>query len=273
MQAEGLVELEHHSPVRVNNPFRFTRGPRGVQDPQRMLEGHLLVAGHGRALENLREPQRALWQGFHRPRRLLVNHDQLLHGGKHVQQARVGARHVPQRASEPVPVHHEQHRGLDLRKPVRNTGGPEVRVDHGPQRTHAGRGEQCHHGLRNVRQDTGHAVTAPHAEFPEPLRESGHAGLQLTPGPADGCTVLVLPDDRHLLGPGLRPAQRVLGIVEAGPWEPARTGHGPVLQRGSGLRRRHDPAVLPDRAPEGFEVLHRPCVEGIEALRRYAPCS
>src|SRR5581483_7994320 len=62
------------------------------------------------------------------------------------------------------------------------------------------------------------------------------------------------------LGPGRAP-QDVLGVVQGGAVEPAGAGHGPAGEDPVEAGRGPDVEEVPDRQPEGFEVVDRPLPE------------
>lgn len=226
-----------------------------------MLERQLLVPGLGLLRHDRREPQGALRQFPHLVLAHLINHDELFHGGKHSKKVGVRPRHVTHRAAELVAVHHEQHAGLDLREPVRDTRGTEVGVHHGPHRPYGRGRQQCGYHLGDIGQHAGHPVPRFHAQLPQLRGQRRHTGLQLPPRPPVRFPCLVLAHDGDLVRSGLRGSQRVLRVVQQRTGEPLRPRHvlgGQHSLTGCGS---HHPEVLPDSAPELLEVLHRPRVQ------------
>ena len=121
-----------------------------------------------------------------------------------------------------VPVHSEEHLGLDLAEPVHDAPGAKLGRAAGPDRADAGRGEHRDHGFRDVGQGSHDAVPASHADAPERGSDggdvAGQAGIRDGPDRA----ILGAKQDRRMIIPA---SEGVLGVVQFGARTPLRAEH------------------------------------------------
>ena len=177
-------------------------------------------------------------------------------------------------AVPPVAVGGDEHHRLELGEACGRTLGRVVLPAGGPDRADAGAGEEGDQGRGAVGQVADDPVTGLHPRRAQPSGEGGDLGAQLGPRRRGRGAVLIDRGDRH----GVRPArlragaQRVLGVVEPGPGEPAGAGHAGVRQDGVRCAVGGDVEEVPDGRPELLQVLDRPGPQvGIGAERAPGP--
>jgi hypothetical protein len=175
-----------------------------------------------------------------------------------------GVRAVEVAAVVAVAVDGEQHLRLDLREAVDHAARAEVGRAARPHGADRGGREEGGDRLRDVRHVGRDAVAALHPERAQPGGDPRHLLAQLAPGDLALVAQLARVHDRHAVV-GLA-AEGVLGVVELRAAEPHGARHRAVGEHLVVAAR--DAEVVPDRGPEGLELLDRPAVQlliGLEA--------
>ena len=159
--------------------------------------------------------------------------------------------------AEAVAADGQHHLRLDLGEAVDDAARAELRGAGGPDRPQAGRGDEGHERLGDVRQVGDDAVARADPEPLQPGARPRHLLAQLAEGDLELRAGLGMSDDGHRVGV-LVAAHEVLGVVEPRARKPHRSRHlargQHALERGVGAQLEE----LPDRPPEPLEVLHRP---------------
>ncbi len=214
VERERLEVLEDDAAVPVHDRLGQPGGPRGVDDPERVRERHLLevrlvLVALGAEIVPLRDPRRRL------PR--LADQVHQHDGGRSgqlrqhlVAQLRPGVL----LAVVGVAVAGDQHLRLDLGEPVDHAARAEVRRARRPDRAQARGGEQADDGLGHVRQQRGHPVTASDPEDAQAPGDPGHLGGEFAVGEAPGPAPFGIKDYGGAGRVGPRGPQRVTGVVE-----------------------------------------------------------
>ena len=237
----------------VHDALRQPRGPRRVDDPERVVEGQRRVLRLPLVRDGVRPGQGAVRQVVREEPR---DGDRRPHGRQGGAELGDDVPAVVVLAVEPVAVDGDQHGGLDLDEPVEHRAGAEVGRAGGPHRAHRRRAQERDDRLGHVGQVAGHAIAGPHAEPPQRRGEGADLPAQRRPGDVDRVAVLGDGHERRaLVG---RPPQRLLGEVHRRPGEPLgprhlAPGEDPVV----GDARQHA-GPLGDVGPELVEVLDRP---------------
>ena len=169
-------------------------------------------------------------------------------------------------AAVAVAVDRQQHLRLDLGEAVDDAARAEVGRAARPDRAEAGGGEEGGDRLGDVRHVGDDAVAALDAERLQAGGDAGGLVAQLVPGPLAELAQLGGMPDRDAVARAV--AEDVLGIGELGAREPLRARH-----RGIGehlVVAALDVEELPDRAPEGLELLGRPPPERVVVVEGQA---
>jgi len=254
-------------------------GAGRVDDPERMVERYRLDAQRLVMRQHLRPvvaADRAGYVDFAADGRNQHEVGQRGQGGDEIGDHR---RAVVGLAAVAVAVDGNQHLGRNLPKAVDHGHLAHVRRAAGPDRAQAGRGQEGDDRGRHVGQVAGHAVTRRHAHRAQGMGEGGDLGFQGIPahvgqrlglaGMADGRALACLP------GAGV--AEDLLDVIERGAVEPARTGHGAVVQHAPGGGVEVEVEVDADGVPERLDVGDRPAPEAVvviegEAALAAQPC-
>ncbi len=163
-------------------------------------------------------------------------------------------------AAVPIPVHGKEQPGLDLSETVEHAGGAHVGRATRPDGADAGGRQQRRDRLGDVRHVGCDPVAAADPEPLERCAQRARRGRQFTPADDAARNDLRLEHEGRPLGPaGLeRPPQHVVGVVQGRAREPLRTGHASLAQHLVVGPGRADAAVVPDRGPEGLDLVDRP---------------
>ena len=172
-------------------------------------------------------------------------------------------------AAVTIAVDAEHQLRRELRESIEHTACAEIRTAARPDRADAGGREHRDHGIGRVRQAADDPVTLDDSQPAQRSREPPHACGELVPGQA-GRRLPLAQIDQHL-GTGPCAGQYVLRVIESGSGEPFRAGHGAPAQRARRRHARADVEVLPERAPETLEILHRPAPERRIIVESAAP--
>ncbi len=154
----------------------------------------------------------------------------------------------------------DQHLWLDLLEAVDHGGRGHVGCADAPDRTEAGAGEKRDDGLGDVGQIGRDAVAGLDALVLQMQRERGRLALELRPAGLVKLAVLAAADDRGQAG-GMRRVdmpEHLPRIVHLRAGKPDRARHLALGDDGCKRRRRLQIVIVPDAAPEGVEIAHRP---------------
>ena len=154
----------------------------------------------------------------------------------------------------------EQHRGLELPKAVEHAARPELRGARRPDRAEAGRGEEAHERLGDVRHIRGDPVAAPDAEPLEARPGARDLIAQVAEREVERGTGLRAREDGDLVDV-LVTTDRVCGVVELRAGKPDGARHVVGGEHPLVRRVRPDLEEVPERRPEALEVVDRPPVE------------
>src|SRR5919202_1837558 len=253
--------FDEDAALAVHDGLRQAGGPRGVEHPQRVVEGHLLESQlsafvvlkqfvpHGHVLQGASVRLFFEVRQDHDPLEL---RDLLLELRHHL-------RPVVVLAAVAVAVHRDKDLRPYLLEAVYDAARAEVRGAAGPDRAYGRDGEQRDDGLGDVRQVGHHPIATPHAHTLEASGQGGGPLAQLSPAHLTKRPQLGLVHDGGLLG--TRVLEGVLGVVKLRPDEPLGTGHLATPQHPLvGLRGSHA-AVLPNGCPEPLEIGDGPLPE------------
>jgi hypothetical protein len=237
--------LEEDPALAVDDRLGQARRPRAEEQPQRVVEGHLLegqrlVAGH-----EIRRPAAAV--------EVAEAHDR---GADLLGDAGDDLAAVVVAPAVAVAVDGKEHLGLDLREAVDDRARAELGRGARPHRADRGGGQEGGDRLGDVRHVGGHPVAGTDAHAPQPAGDAGGLLAQLAPRPLRQLAQLAGVADGHRVV--VARAEEVLGVGQPRPREPLRAGHlAPsehALVRLGGLHVEE----LPDRGPEALEVVDRP---------------
>ncbi len=257
VEPELLQVLEQDAALSVHDRLRQSRRARAVEHPERMVEGELgelELAGRQLpvAAGQVREHERAL------ERRQLPL--QLRH--------RLAA--VEVLAAVAVAVDGEEHLGLDLGEAVDDAAHAELRRAARPRRADARAAEEGGDRLGDVREVGGDAIPGLDARLAQRRRDRTRARPQLAPRPLAERAQLRRVADGDL--GVVAAAEDVLRVAEPRSREPLRARHlAPAEDALVRLARLHL-EELPDRAPEGVELVHRPLPEVVVVLEPQTAC-
>src|SRR5207248_8343718 len=150
----------------------------------------------------------------------------------------------------------------DLAEPVDDAAGAELRSARRPDGAEGGGGEEGDQGLGKVGEVGGDPVAPPDPEAEEAGPGPGDLLGELGGGEVDRRAGLGPGQHGRApqLGPGRSP-QDVLGVVQGGALEPAGAGHVPAGEDPVEAGRGPDVEEVPDRQPEGLEVVDGPLPE------------
>ena len=262
VQAE-LLELLYEDPaVALDDRLRQAGGARGVEHPERVVEGQLLELDLARLarVEQLPVADRVAQAG-EVGLGLQVGQDDRVLDRLHLGEQPgddVGAVEVASVVA--VAVDAEEHLGLDLREAVDHAAGAEVGRAARPDGADRGGGEEGDQGLGQVRHVGGDAVAGTDPERAQCRGRPRDLVAQLAPGQrVDLAQLRRVPDRdpvRRLVG------EQVLGVVEPRAREPLGAGHLAIAEDALVRCRRTDAEELPDRGPEVLELVHRPAPQG-----------
>ena len=240
----------------VDDALGQAGGARGVEDPQRVVEGdgfedQLRLSGCGALrtgdslgpADTLRA-RRAL-------RELVVDPDGVLDRRQRIAGLHALGAAVDALAAVAVAVDADEDLRLDLREPVQDALRAEVRAAGGPHRADAGRGELRDDRVRGVGQEGRDGIADADAPGAQCGGQTGDLAAQLGPGDLDRLGALLDEQQgRAVVGGG---AEDVLGEVQSGAGKPARAGHrrrpGGRRCRGSRPGRRSSARGFPRTQP------------------------
>ena len=254
----------------VDDRLREPGRAGAVEDPERVVEGDVcegkrLVVPLGRErLPGRRRPERP-----ERGIRVEVGQDDRpLEAGHRVLQRPDDVEPVVVAPAVAVAVDGEQEARLDLREAVDDAARAEVRGAARPDRAEARARVEGDGGLEDVGDVRDDAVAGADPRAGERGGEAARQLLELTPRRlAQGPQLGRVTDGDRL---GLPVAEDVLGVVEPRAGEPLRAGHRAAAEDALVRRRRPHVEELPDRAPEGLELAHRPPPEVVVPGRLHA---
>ena len=215
VQVQLLEVLQQDAALRVHDRLRQAGGARGVEHPQRVIEGQPreLRLGSGVAGER-RGP--AVAAEVAELDHLHPAPDLLRDAGHHLAAVEV-------LAVVAVAVHRQQHLRLDLGEAVDHRARAEVRRAARPHRPDRRAGEERGDRLRDVRHVRHHAVAGPDPVGAQPGRDPRGHPLQLAPAHRVELAQLGGVVDRR--GRVVLAAEDVLGVGQRGAGEPLRAGH------------------------------------------------
>ncbi len=253
----------------VNNRLGESRRSRGKQNPQRMVECHLL------ACKIRRSNPRLIHQ--------LVPAPHIARG--HCLLAFCGVRHVNRMLDSIQPfqdvaqfgfavvvlpailvsIDVKKDLGRKLPEALQHALGAEVGAAAAPDGANAGAGQGCDSSLRCIGQHRRDAITGPNAHSAHLRRQDAHLIAERSPAHPPQRLALAHADDGRRLGTLAR--ENMARIVEPRPREPLRARHAPPPQHRVERRRRLNAKIIPDRVPERFQISDRPVPQGIVAFQ------
>jgi len=241
--------------VAVHDRLGVAGGARGIDDPERVLEGHRHRRGRragefGPVVPALGEAEEA---GHHQP---------VLKAGQAARDALDLGAAVDRLAGQRVAVLRDQYLGFDLAEAVQHRRRPHVGRGLRPDRAEAGDGEKGDHRFQRVGQDRHHAIPLPDAQRPEAAGLACHLGGKLAPAQHPAAECLGAADQRRRVGPTGGVAEHLRGEVAARAGEPFGARHGAAAEHG-GVPGDVKPRELDDRRPEGVEIADRPAPQGV----------
>ena len=259
-----LGPLQQHAPMPMHDRLGIARGPRGIDDPNRMRKRHRDEGGHLR---------RRLHHGPIGP--AFGQIEQRRH--HHPMRQRGQTRRDPLQHRAPVhplarmdiAILRDQHLGFDLPETVQYRHMPHIRRTERPHRPQRGGGKKGHQGLDRIGQHRNHPVTLPHPHVPQRCLRRAHARVQLAPCdlvPPEG---FGLQDHRHIIRPRHRMAQHLAREIRLGPGKPLRAGHFP-LRQDLGPPRYGQIEKPYDRRPEPLQIRDRPIPQCV-IIRKLQP--
>ncbi len=263
VEVQPLLDLlDQDAAVALDDRLGQARGARGVEDPQGVVEGHLLKArARGGALgvrvEQLLPGDRSRAHGCRLCRRVQVGQqDGLLDGWELGQDSGGDSGAIEVLAAMAVAVDGQQDLGLDLGEAVDDAAGAELGGGARPDRAEAGGRQEGDQGLGDVGHVGDHPVPAHDSQRAQPGGRRGDLGPQLAPAQLGQLAGLRAVQDGRLLG--VMPRDEVLGVVEPGALEPDGSRHLVRTQDTLVGRGGADATELPDIGPELLELGHRP---------------
>ena len=271
VEVQLLQVLEQDAPVPLDDRLRQAGGPRGVEDPERVVERHLLEGEFGTCARIAQfVPADRVLEPAEVGLRVHVGEDHRVLEGRHLAlEPRDNVEPVEVAAAVAVAVDREEDLRLDLREAVDDARGAEVGRAARPDRADRGGGREGDDRLRDVRHVGDDAVAAAHAEAAEARRDGRDLLAQLAPGDLLHLGAhLGGAEDRHLAG--IAVAEQVLGKVQLAAGEPLRARHRAVGEDLVVRLRCLNFEVVPDRGPEVLELVHRPAPE-LVVVRELSP--
>ncbi len=251
VQVRLLQVLEQDPALPLHDRLWQPRRARRVEDPQRVVERHLLE----RQLIRLGQLPLATRQVRHR--------DRVLQGRDRLAKLRDLLRAVEVLAVVAVPVDRQQHLRLDLLEAVDHRRRTELGRGARPDRADARGGEKRRDRLRDVRHVGDHAVASLDPEAAQLRRHAcGHV-RELGPSDLGQLAQLRSVHDRRLARAHL--AEEPLRVVQVGAREPLGAGH--LAGREHTVMPARDLEVLPQRRPERVQVLDRPAPQLVVGLK------
>ena len=261
MKGAELDLLDDDAAVRMHDGFRQPRGARGIHHPQRMIEGYMLDLqrriAFGRGC-----PGHAAGELGSIDRRIEARQQHhVIDTGQFREQLMDQRAAVVRLAAEMVAVDCDQHLRRDLAETVEYRDPPHVGRAGRPDGAQAGDRKEGHGGFRDVRQIGHHAVAAPDAHAAQAGGQRANLALQFGPAQLAIVAGLVARHDSRAILRGM--AEDLVDVVHCHAGKPLRAGHPRIGQDSRARHRRRDREVVPDGAPETFEIIHRPAPEGI----------
>ncbi|RPK35203.1 hypothetical protein EES39_33480 [Streptomyces sp. ADI92-24] len=272
-EPERLEQFDDYAAVAVHDALRHAGGPRGPQDPQRVVERDVGEDRPGPAVGQFGPPV----PGRIRPPRpgrtgpghvQAVDGDQMADRGQAVQDLRDVWAPVVLLPPVAVAVRCHQDRRPRLPQPGDDARRAEVGRADRPGGADGGRGQEGHHGLRDVRQITGDAVPGAHSHLAQGGGHARHFVGEPVPRGLHGLAGL---------GHGDECGTCVGGVSEALPrevqpcsGEPGRAGHRRVGEHLVVVADGVQAVVLPHRRPEGREIVGAPPPQCLVAGERQA---
>ncbi|MNZ69545.1 hypothetical protein D3C78_878490 [compost metagenome] len=263
VQAVFLDVLQQHAAGTVDDAFRHAGGAAGVEDVQRMGEGHRdelgLAAGLIKAV-----PQRnpglgpvvfdaCLWPG--------VRHDdQLLQRRQAFKDFVDLERLVDGLAGIAVTGAGDQYFRLDLAETVDHTLGAEVRRRTGPDRAQAGGGQHAYQGLPSVGHARRHPVTQADTGCLQALLQTGYMVGEVGITQLLALAIFAKGDHRH---GAVATTQQVFGKVQCRVGKPLGIGHlRAFTQHRAGRLAEGDREEVDNGLPEIRTPVDAPLVQG-----------
>ena len=253
-----LQVLDEDAAVTVDDRLRQPGRPRREQDAQRMVERQSVELQRRRLGEQVAPRERI------RKRVVRAADVRDVDDVADRRQLRTDLRHLLPPVDVPVSPdvagRREQQRGLELAEPVDDAAHAELERTRRPDRAEARGGEERDERLRDVRHERDDAVAGPDAEPLHARARTRDLVAELAEGQLDRVARLRVRDHRddvHVLVA----ADHVLRVVQSRAGEPLGSRQRARAEHALVRRVRADLEEVPDRAPEPFEVGHRPAVE------------
>ena len=254
--------LQKHPAMAVHDRLGIAGGARGIDHPERMIEGHL----HERERRVLPDQVRP----GHGPLRHRLGHR---HAHLVLQRRQAGddlgqcVRPVDGPAGMDISVLGDQQLRFDLPEPVEDGDLAHVGRAERPDRAEAERREAGDQRGFGIGQDRHHPVALPHPHLPHLRRDAGHLRAQLGPGHLAAPEGFRLHDQRHPVRGDLALAQDLLGKVQPRPWKPHRAGHLPLGECHFGNRGDAQVEEGQDRGPEPVQIAYAPLPERVVIVK------
>ena len=257
MQPMFLEMLEKGASVAVDDALGRARGARGIEDGKWVIERHLLevdavvgcchhlLPGHG-------VPQTPHVACLVHP----GNDDDMSDAGHGLQNLRHPGPAVEMAAAIGIAIGGDQHLRVDLAEAVEDAPGSEIRRGGRPHRTQTGRRQLGDNRLGQVGEICRDPIATADPLIGKPGTHRRDGVMEFAEGQGAPAAALSAAHDGH--GVVAFPKQ-VLGIVEAGPGEPAGPGHGiAVVEDRLPGPGRPDAGEFPHERPEGGPLVDGP---------------
>jgi len=157
-----------------------------------------------------------------------------------------------------IAVAGNEHLGLDLAETIEHAPDAEIGRAGGEDRAEARRGEHGDDRFRAVRHEGRDAVARLDAPAPEHGGEARNPGAELVPGERLARDALVVEEERGRIALA---RQQVLGEIELRVGKEFRARHPVAIGENAFALLADDAAKIPDRVPEGFDMVDRPSMK------------